>query len=195
VARRVDFRHRHVLQGVSGLVLTTVRCGADEVVVRLEADPAERRNASAGRSAPPPVRRERRRRRSPASGLDGIVGRVSELLSPAPSAGAGGGGARARPPLLPRAAPRLTDDLEGTLDRLRRTSWRLRQAAQALGGSVRMPSWPSSEASTGPGASVSGSAPDCVFGKAMTSRMLSSPARMATRRSMPTAKPPWGGAP
>ena len=45
------------------------------------------------------------------------------------------------------------------------------------------------------GAPVSGSTPDWVFGKAMTSRMLSSPARMATRRSMPKAKPAWGGAP
>ena len=43
VARRVDFRHRLVLDGVSALRLTTVPCGADEVVVRLEADPAERR--------------------------------------------------------------------------------------------------------------------------------------------------------
>ena len=47
----------------------------------------------------------------------------------------------------------------------------------------------------GRGAPVSGSAPDWVFGKAITSRMLSSPARIATRRSMPKAKPPWGGAP
>ena len=40
-----------------------------------------------------------------------------------------------------------------------------------------------------------GSEPDWVFGKAMTSRMLSSPAKMATRRSSPTANPAWGGAP
>ena len=40
-----------------------------------------------------------------------------------------------------------------------------------------------------PGAPVSGSAPDCVFGKAMTSRMFSSPASSATSRSTPNAKP------
>ena len=48
---------------------------------------------------------------------------------------------------------------------------------------------------TGLGAPVIGSDPDWVFGKAMTSRMLSSPAKMATNRSMPTANPAWGGAP
>ena len=48
---------------------------------------------------------------------------------------------------------------------------------------------------SGLGAPVMGSAPDWVFGKAMTSRMFSSPAKMATSRSTPTAKPPWGGAP
>ena len=47
----------------------------------------------------------------------------------------------------------------------------------------------------GVGAPVMGSRPDCGFGKAMISRMLSSPARMATRRSIPKANPPWGGAP
>ncbi len=65
----------------------------------------------------------------------------------------------------------------------------------ALGGRVRMPSSSSCLTSTGVGALVIGSMPDCVFGKAMTSRMFSSPARIATRRSMPKAKPPWGGAP
>jgi len=50
-------------------------------------------------------------------------------------------------------------------------------------------------ASIGVGAPVSGSVPDCVFGKAMTSRMLSSRARMADSLSMPNAKPACGGAP
>ena len=45
------------------------------------------------------------------------------------------------------------------------------------------------------GEPVIGSVPDCVFGKAITSRMFSSPARMATSRSMPKANPPCGGAP
>jgi len=39
------------------------------------------------------------------------------------------------------------------------------------------------------GALVKGSAPDCVLGKAITSRMLVSPAKSATNRSMPKAKP------
>ena len=34
-----------------------------------------------------------------------------------------------------------------------------------------------------------------VFGKAMTSRILSVPARSMTKRSMPNAMPPWGGVP
>jgi hypothetical protein len=34
-----------------------------------------------------------------------------------------------------------------------------------------------------------------LFGNAIASRMLSFPARSATRRSMPAAMPPWGGAP
>ena len=53
----------------------------------------------------------------------------------------------------------------------------------------------SAPAASGFGASVIGSQPDWVFGKAITSRMLSSPAKMATRRSSPTANPAWGGAP
>ena len=40
------------------------------------------------------------------------------------------------------------------------------------------------------GAPVMGSVPDWVFGKAMTSRMFSSPASSATKRSTPTANPP-----
>ena len=43
------------------------------------------------------------------------------------------------------------------------------------------------------GALVNGSAPDWVLGKAMTSRMFSSPTSSATRRSMPSAKPACGG--
>ena len=58
-----------------------------------------------------------------------------------------------------------------------------------------MPRAASCVGATGSGEFVIGSAPDWVFGKAMTSRMFSSPARIATRRSRPKAKPPWGGAP
>ena len=46
--------------------------------------------------------------------------------------------------------------------------------------------------STGVGEPVIGSAPDCVLGKAITSRMFSSPARIAMSRSMPKAKPRVG---
>ena len=49
--------------------------------------------------------------------------------------------------------------------------------------------------SMGDGAPVKRSRPDCVLGNAMTSRMFSSPARMATSRSRPNATPAWGGAP
>jgi len=45
------------------------------------------------------------------------------------------------------------------------------------------------------GAFVMGSTPDWGLGKAMISRMFSSPARTATRRSTPNANPPCGGAP
>ena len=45
------------------------------------------------------------------------------------------------------------------------------------------------------GAWVNGSVPDWVLGKAMTSRMFSSPTSIATSRSMPKANPAWGGAP
>src|SRR6476620_1257982 len=47
----------------------------------------------------------------------------------------------------------------------------------------------------GAGAAVSGSKPPPDFGKAMTSRIDSEPARRATMRSQPNAIPPCGGAP
>ena len=50
-------------------------------------------------------------------------------------------------------------------------------------------------AATGLGACVSKHCARCVFGKAMTSRIDSAPAIMATIRSRPKAMPPWGGAP
>ncbi len=42
---------------------------------------------------------------------------------------------------------------------------------------------------------ASGRVPDWVLGKAMTSRMFVWPASSAAQRSMPSAIPPWGGAP
>ena len=58
-----------------------------------------------------------------------------------------------------------------------------------------MPSSASWRASTGAGAPVSGSEPLAVFGNAITSRIESRPAMIATIRSMPSAIPPCGGAP
>jgi hypothetical protein len=127
VARRVDFRNRLVLQGVSALQLTTVACGQDEVLVRLEADPAERRNtlgwkvaATAGGGATVGAVL------AALSGLDtSFLGEAGELLLfvlPAAGLGGGGGLSVARRSYLEQLR-RLADDLEGTLDRLRRTSW------------------------------------------------------------------------
>ena len=48
---------------------------------------------------------------------------------------------------------------------------------------------------TGLGASTIRSWPRCVFGNAITSRIWSTPAIIATMRSRPKAMPPWGGAP
>ena len=48
---------------------------------------------------------------------------------------------------------------------------------------------------TGDGAPAIRSAALWVLGKAMTSRMLGSPANSITNRSMPGAIPPWGGVP
>ena len=47
----------------------------------------------------------------------------------------------------------------------------------------------------GNGAPVSGSDPLETFGNAITCRMFGSPAMSATKRSIPIAKPPCGGAP
>ena len=69
------------------------------------------------------------------------------------------------------------------------------RAAHSFRGMGCSPSSASTPGATGFGAPVIGSDPDWVFGKAITSRMLSSPAKMATSRSMPTANPACGGAP
>ena len=69
------------------------------------------------------------------------------------------------------------------------------RAVSPASGSACSPRSRKASGASGFGASVIGSQPDWVFGKAITSRMLSSPAKMATRRSRPTAKPAWGGAP
>ena len=65
----------------------------------------------------------------------------------------------------------------------------------AGGAASRSPSSASCASSTAAGAPVSGSAPLAVFGKAITSRIESSPAISAAMRSMPSAMPPCGGAP
>ena len=122
VARRVDFRHRLVLDGVSAVRLTTVPCGADEVVVRLEADPAERRTTlgwkvagtTAGGATVGAVL-------AALFGVDsGALEVASELvLFVVPTAGAGAGGVSAARRSYLAQLRRLTDDLAGTLDRLR----------------------------------------------------------------------------
>lgn len=120
VARRVDFRHRLVLQGVSGLVLTSVTSGRNDVAVRIEADPAERRNglgwvvvaATTGGATAGAV-------------LAVLTGLDTAFLVALPTAGVGAGSGLAL--ALARRAYRsqvlrLADDLEGILDRLERTS-------------------------------------------------------------------------
>ena len=67
-------------------------------------------------------------------------------------------------------------------------------AGYAFGRSCR-PRSASCEGSTGVGASVSGSKPPEIFGKAITSRMLSVRSSSITARSRPGAMPPCGGAP
>lgn len=114
VARRVDFRHRLVLQGVSGLVLTAVRCGDGSVALRIEADPAERRNglgwtvaaATTGGATAGLVL-------AALAGLDPAL----LLAMPAAGIGTGGGVALARRSYQAQVG-RLTDDLEGILDRV-----------------------------------------------------------------------------
>src|SRR5207302_8621943 len=62
-------------------------------------------------------------------------------------------------------------------------------------GTTRMWSSSSCMGSTGLGASSIKSCMLCVFGKAMTSRMFSVPAKSMMMRSMPGAIPPCGGTP
>ncbi|MEX2660155.1 MAG: hypothetical protein WD232_10695 [Acidimicrobiales bacterium] len=116
VGRTFDFRHRLVLHGVSGIVVTAVDCPGDGVAVRLEADPAERRNglgwavagATTGGATAGAV-------------LAFLSGIGAELLLAVGAAGLGGGGGV----VVARRSygsqvQRLTDDLEGILDRLER---------------------------------------------------------------------------
>lgn len=117
VARRVDFRHRLVLKGVAGIAVTSLDCGHGEAVVRIEADPAERRNdlgwavgaATAGGAVLGAVLAE-------------IVNVDLNLLMALPTAGLGGGGgvALARRSYLAQVL-RLTEDLAGLLDRVETT--------------------------------------------------------------------------
>src|SRR6266404_130104 len=66
---------------------------------------------------------------------------------------------------------------------------------QGCGTRTRTCSSRSCASLTSVGASVSGSAAVWVFGKAITSRMLSAPVISMARRSSPKAMPPCGGAP
>jgi hypothetical protein len=117
VGRQVDFRKRLVLKGVSGLQVTTTSAEPDEVVVRIEADLAERRTdmgwlvagTTTGGTVVGTVL-------AVASGLDPVL--AGALLTlPGAAAGAGGGVAVARRTYAEQLR-RLGDDLEGMLDRL-----------------------------------------------------------------------------
>jgi len=66
---------------------------------------------------------------------------------------------------------------------------------RAQSSTMRTPSSRSCFSSTGAGQLSMGETPAVFLGKAMTSRMVVSPARIMTRRSMPGAIPPCGGGP
>ena len=69
-------------------------------------------------------------------------------------------------------------------------------AVEEVGGTTtRMPSSARLAGGSAVGAPVKSYAPDLVLGLALTSLMFSSPARIATSRSTPTANPACGGAP
>lgn len=116
VARRLDLHHRLVLHNVSGLALTVVE-GPGWVTVRFEADPAERRSglgwvvagAATGSATLGALL-------AVAAGLDPAVLAVVPAVGCA-VAGGGGGVALARRSYAAEVR-RLTDDLEGLLDRL-----------------------------------------------------------------------------
>ena len=67
--------------------------------------------------------------------------------------------------------------------------------AFSTGATGEIPSSFSCFSSTGAGACIIRSSPCWFSGKAMTSRMAVWPASSMTMRSMPGARPPWGGAP
>lgn len=116
VARRVDFRHRLVLKGVSGVVVTSVGCGQGDVVVRIEADPAERRNGLGWAVAAATTGG------ATAGALLAVIADLDPaVLMALSSAGLGGGGgvALARRTYVAQVH-RLADDLAGMLDRLER---------------------------------------------------------------------------
>jgi hypothetical protein len=118
VARRVDFRHRLVLQGVTTVVVTTVACDGADSTVRIEADPTERRRdlgwsvaglTTGGATAGFVL-----------ALLAGVDPDPALLLSlPSAGLGAGGGVVRARRSYVGQLRG-LVDDLEGILDRAHR---------------------------------------------------------------------------
>lgn len=118
VARKVDFRHRLVLRGVVGVVVTAVDCGADGVAMRIEADPAERRSELGWLVALAALG---------GAGIGAVVAGVTDPaileLASLPGAGiAGGGGLTVARRSYRNQLDRLTDDLAGMLDRLERRS-------------------------------------------------------------------------
>jgi hypothetical protein len=114
VSRQVDFKKRLVLKGVTGVALTAVDCDDDEVAVRLEADLGDRRNdlgwmvagTTTGTTVAGAIL-------AMAVGLDPVLAGTLVVL---PAATAGGSVAIARRAYQGQLQ-RLTDDLEGMLDR------------------------------------------------------------------------------
>lgn len=118
VARRVDLRHRLVLDGVSTVVLTTVECDGADSVVRVEADPADRRHGLAWTVGGLTTGG------ATAGLLLGLLVDIDPALLltlPTAGLGAGGGVVRARRTYLGQLRS-LGDHLEGILDRAERAA-------------------------------------------------------------------------
>jgi hypothetical protein len=130
----------------------------------------------------------RRARDGDRRGAERAEGAVDDAAADVPRAGGvveRAQGSDARAARLPRHLRRAADR-QGRPARRRLVS-----GVQAS----RIPSSRSSWASIGVGAPLSGSEPLAVLGNAITSRIDSRPAMIATMRSMPKAMPPCGGAP
>ena len=159
----------------------------------------DRRRRRSPRSAPtsPPPKRSRSRSTSPATSAQQDPG-VAGLGRAGRERGhrAVRHGRRRNPDVRPRTDAGRDAGAELVAERRRSRSFvRTGRGAQASGAGCGCRGRRAAWGRAGSARSVIRSVPDCVFGKAITSRMFSSPARIATRRSMPNANPPCGGAP